>query len=137
MSISDSVFSDAVPAPLAKVRDWAVLARASKYRASALATLCQISLRTLERHFQKHYSFKVARWLKDLRMADAYERLQTGSSVKEVAFELGYKQHSHFSRDFKARFGVSPSFLLPGARQKAGAVLKLESPTCPQIVFAF
>lgn len=69
-------------------------------------------------------------------MADAYERLQTGKSVKEVAFELGYKQHSHFSRDFKARYGVSPCFLLPGARLK-GAILKLESPSCPQIVFAF
>lgn len=136
MSISDSVFSGEIGGPLEKVRDWDILARSAKYRASSLAALCQISLRTLERHFQKHYSLKVGQWLKELRMADAYERLQTGQSVKEVAFELGYKQHSHFSRDFKTRFGISPCFLLPGGRRKNG-ILKLESPSCPQIVFAF
>ena len=102
-----------VAVALGDVRDWDGLARQAKYRAGELAGICQISLRTLERHFRKQYNLKVGRWLKELRMSDAYQKLQQGDSVKEVAFDLGYKQHSHFSRDFKNRFGVSPSFRLP------------------------
>ena len=125
-----------VAVALGDVRDWDGLARQAKYRAGELAGICQISLRTLERHFRKQYNLKVGRWLKELRMSDAYQKLQQGDSVKEVAFDLGYKQHSHFSRDFKNRFGVSPSFLLPSARRQHGP-LRLESPTNPQIVFTF
>ena len=136
MSISDSIFRGKGAGPLEQIREWDTLARLSQYRANRLAGLCQISLRTLERHFQKHYTLKVGEWLKELRMADAYEQLQSGQSVKEVAFSMGYKQHSHFTRDFKKRFGVVPSFLLPGARERAG-ILRLESPSCPQIVFTF
>ena len=76
------------------VRDWEGLARQAKYRPGELAALCQISLRTLQRHFQKHYRLRVIGWLRELRMSDAYQRLQKGSSVKEVAFDLAHlKRH--------------------------------------------
>lgn len=121
--------------PLEQVHHWDALARAADYRPRLLASKCQVSLRTLERHFQKYYHLRVGQWLKGLRMKDAYERLQNGTSVKVVALDLGYRQISHFSRDFKRKFGISPSLLLPSARRKPG--LRLESPTCPQIIFGF
>jgi AraC-like DNA-binding protein len=36
--------------------------------------------------------------------------------VKEVAFALGYKQVSHFSRQFKQFHGVSPGDFWPNHR---------------------
>lgn len=120
---------------LEHVHDWDMLAREALYRPRKLAGVCQISLRTLERHFQRHYGLKVGRWLKEVRLTDAYREIQKGASIKVVALDLGYKQLSHFSRDFKQKFGVSPSLLSPSSRRKPG--LRLESPTSPQIVFTF
>ncbi|MFK8103292.1 MAG: helix-turn-helix domain-containing protein, partial [Saprospiraceae bacterium] len=46
---------------------------------------------------------------KQIRMKTAYTLLlEKQLSVKEVAFEVGYKYPSHFSKDFKTLFGVSP-----------------------------
>lgn len=38
--------------------------------------------------------------------------LPDAGCVKTVAYELGYKQPSHFTRDFKQRFGVPPKVWL-------------------------
>jgi AraC-like DNA-binding protein len=120
------------------VQEWEALAQEAGYRPSELADLCQISLRTLERHFQKHYGSTVSKWLRDLRLKLAYQALLTGKAVKEVAFDHGYKQMSHFSRDFKSYFGVSPSMLLP-SQTKIERVLKSRqvSPSVPQLIFTF
>ena len=108
------------------------------YRPGDLAKLCQISLRTLERHFQKNYGVTVSQWMRELRLGKAYETLGQGKSVKETAYDHGYKQVSHFSREFKNHFGVSPSFLLtrntPGDRASG---LRQVSPSSPQMIFSF
>jgi AraC-like DNA-binding protein len=97
---------------LSSVQEWQSLAERAQFRAQELASLCQVSLRTLQRHFRQNYGLTVSKWLRDIRLRQAYGLLLQGSSVKEVAYDLGYKQLSHFSRDFKDYFGVSPSFLL-------------------------
>lgn len=96
---------------LKTVQEWESLAQSAQFRANELASLCQVSLRTLQRHFRTEYNLTVTKWLRDVRMRDAYGRLIRGAMVKEVAFDMGYKQLSHFSRDFKDYFGVSPSYL--------------------------
>jgi AraC-like DNA-binding protein len=120
------------------VQQWEALAVKAGYRPSDLASLCQISLRTLERHFQKNYGMTVSRWMRELRLGKAYESLTQGKSVKESAFDHGYKQVSHFSREFKNHFGVSPSFLLtrnsPGDRSLSPRQV---SPSSPQMIFSF
>lgn len=135
MSNSETLAKSSSGLSFGHLHDWDALAREAGYRPRRLAALCQISLRTLERHFQKHYGLGAGEWLKERRMNDAYQQIQSGSSVKEVAFGLGYKQLSHFSKDFKRKFGVAPSFLLPGARHKSTP--RLESPSSPQLVFTF
>lgn len=120
------------------VQEWEVLAHKAGYRARELAYLCQTSLRTLERHFQKNYGTTVSEWLRERRLKRAYASLQEGKSVKEVAFEQGYKQVSHFSREFKSQFGVSPSFLSSAqARGEKSVVHRQVSPSSPQMIFSF
>jgi transcriptional regulator GlxA family with amidase domain len=120
------------------VQKWEVLAQKAGYRARHLAELVQTSLRTLERHFQKHYGVTVSKWLRELRLKHAYNLLQTEKSVKEVAFDHGYKQVSHFSREFKNHFGVSPSFLSAlQTRRSRASIYRQISPTSPQMIFTF
>ena len=92
---------------------WETLAKTANYKANELAVLCGVSLRTLQRHFSKNYQVKISEWLRAMRLRQAYSQLTSGLSVKEVAFDLGYKQLSHFSRDFKGYYGVNPSLLTP------------------------
>lgn len=90
---------------------WESLAEKANYQPLRLAKLCQVSLRTIQRHIRREYNITLAAWLNAARLDEARDRLASGERVKQVAFDLGYKQLSHFSRVFKERFGVSPRFL--------------------------
>jgi transcriptional regulator GlxA family with amidase domain len=119
------------------VQDWEMLAQKAGFRPSELAGLCQTSLRTLERHFQRNYGVTVSHWMRELRLGQAYKCLQQGKSVKEVAYDHGYKQMSHFSREFKSQFGVSPSFLSAPQGRAERAIYRQVSPSSPQMIFSF
>lgn len=47
--------------------------------------------------------------LNELRLTEAARLLDKSRNVSEVAFAVGFNNHSHFTRAFKARYGVSPS----------------------------
>jgi len=89
--------------------DWHRLAQGAGYRATDLAQTVGVSLRTLQRHFRAQYGMTVSDWLKSLRLRRASDRIYAGETIKQVAFDLGYKQLSHFSRDFKRAYGCAPT----------------------------
>jgi AraC-like DNA-binding protein len=95
----------------ATVPSWETLAMTCGFRLPELARLCNVSMRTLQRHFRKHYNTTLSEWFREVRLEKARLMLASAESVKCVAFDLGYKQPSHFTRDFKERFGVPPSAL--------------------------
>ena len=70
------------------------------------------SLRQLERFIPQATGKTPQQWLNDLRQQKASGLIASGQSVKEVSNHLGYKQSSHFSREFKRFHGVPPSELL-------------------------
>jgi len=78
-----------------------------------LAKECNVSVRTLHRHFLKHIGKNTKTWLAEQRQYQAIELLRDGSSIKEVASCLGYKQSVNFTRKFKDHWGVCPSLLPP------------------------
>jgi AraC-like DNA-binding protein len=90
---------------------WAFLAAEANYRPVELARLCGVSLRTLQRHFRNQYKLTIREWIRAIRLQKAYVQLTSGQAVKQVCFDLAYKQVSHFSRDFKSFYGVSPGLL--------------------------
>jgi AraC-like DNA-binding protein len=100
------------------ITTWESLAVKANYQPLRLARLCQVSLRTVQRHIRREYNITLAAWLNAARLDKARDRLASGERVKQVAFDLGYKQLSHFSRVFKERFGVSPRFLQGAAETR-------------------
>jgi AraC-like DNA-binding protein len=91
--------------------NWQNLAVEAQFRPVLLAEMCGLSLRTVQRHFKKRYGVTLGDWIRSYRLQLAYDRLRSGDPIKCVALDLGYKQLSHFSRDFKKLYGCAPKFL--------------------------
>jgi AraC family transcriptional regulator len=94
------------------------LARAEEYlRAHALeplritdvAAAVQVHPTHLARTFRRHFNCTVATYMRRLRVDRARRLLQdTALPLSEVAQEVGFYDQSHFTRCFRAEFGVAP-----------------------------
>ena len=64
----------------------------------------------LARIFQQQTGVPVHRYLMQLRLRASLERLAAGTSdLTELALELGFSSHSHFTDAFRREFGKAPS----------------------------
>ncbi len=105
------------------------LAEACRYSSRELARFLGISQRQLQRVFRSRLGCSPQAYLREERLQAAERLLHSASSVKEVAYALGFCQQSQFSRDFKERFGRRPSTLQRAARQSS--VPASEADTAP------
>jgi AraC family chitin signaling transcriptional activator len=95
------------------IQNWPELAQQANWSAAALAKKCGVSVRTLHRHWVKQMGKNTKTWLAEQRQRQAHELLCDGSSVKETAFCLGYKQPTNFTRKYKNHWGICPSLQPP------------------------
>lgn len=73
------------------------------------ARLCGRSLSAFKREFKDTFGISPGRWLTQKRLELAKYLLQnTAKPVTETALDSGFNNPSHFSRAFKAKFGMSP-----------------------------
>jgi AraC-like DNA-binding protein len=80
-------------------------------RGTALHALCAragASVRTIERAFRKEVGMDFESWRRQIRLMKGIELLVEGRSVKEVAFEVGYRQPSAFVQMFRKTMGTTP-----------------------------
>jgi AraC-like DNA-binding protein len=74
------------------------------------ARLCHRSLSSFKRDFQQQYREPPGKWLHRKRLEYAAVLLRAGEmSVSQIVFECGFEDMSHFSKAFKAKFGVPPT----------------------------
>ena len=63
----------------------------------------------LNRCFKQMYGMTVFKYLRTERLNKARDRLEnTGFSITEIAYQVGYDSPSHFAKAYKQRFGTSP-----------------------------
>ncbi len=75
-----------------------------------IADQLKISKRQLERLFGRYLNCSPKKYYMDLRLQRAQKLLiQTEASVTDVAVACGFETLTHFSRMYKAAFGISPS----------------------------
>ena len=95
------------------IKDWRPLAEQADWTPAKLAKLCGVSLSTLQRHFLKHIGRTPKAWLREERQKKALKSIQSGLSVKEVAFQVGYTYPNQFSREFRKFWGYCPASRVP------------------------
>jgi AraC family transcriptional activator of mtrCDE len=60
--------------------------------------------------FQKEIGISPIKYIRQLRFEKAKELLETTFlSVKEISFSVGFNDQSHFVRDFKKKYGLTPT----------------------------
>ncbi len=98
---------------LRHIQNWPQLAQQSNWSASLLAKQCGVSVRTLHRYFLRETGKNTKTWLAEQRLRQGFELLCNGTSVKETASCLGYKQPANFTREYKHHWGFCPSLQPP------------------------
>jgi len=65
----------------------------------------------LHRRIKQHIGQTPNQYIKILRLNKAYQLLESSpnTSIKKVAFDVGFKDVVYFSRQFKQYFGKLPS----------------------------
>ncbi|WP_352401212.1 helix-turn-helix domain-containing protein [Anaerotignum sp.] len=75
-----------------------------------LAKMASLSPFYYQRLFSRLVKKPVAEYVKLRRMAKATESLlQKNKRILDIALELGFTSHEHFSRNFKETFGMTPA----------------------------
>jgi transcriptional regulator GlxA family with amidase domain len=75
-----------------------------------IATAVNLSLAHLRYLFKAETGMSPAQYLRSLRMQEASRLLETTFlSVKEVMHRIGVNDESHFTRDFKKVYGLTPA----------------------------
>jgi len=88
-----------------------VLADPTLIRADQLAPMLHTSPRTLQRLAERYFGLSLHSMIRRRRLQEGAARLreQPNLSIAALATELGYADHAHFTKDFKALLGVTPS----------------------------
>ena len=76
----------------------------------SLGRLVNLSSSRLRHLFKAQTGLSFASYVRLLRMQKAKEMLENSFlNVKQIMFTVGVKDESHFVRDFKQRYGLSPT----------------------------
>lgn len=79
------------------------------WRLEDLAALAGVSVYHLCRTFHARTGLTVHRYRNRLRLRAALARLAGSVDLTELALDLGFSSHSHFTAAFRAEFGIPPS----------------------------
>jgi AraC-like DNA-binding protein len=94
---------------LSRILECPDLVERSRFEARNFAKLCGVSPRQLQREFKRHFKCTPQSWLNEQRIVFASRLLLMGHRIKSAALDSGFKQVSHFCREFKSKTGMTPS----------------------------
>ncbi|MCL9807518.1 AraC family transcriptional regulator [Flavobacterium amniphilum] len=81
----------------------------NKLTVNELAFLCNKSVSSFKREFEKHYGESPIKWFQNKRLEKAYHLLhQEHKNASEIYFEVGYENLSSFIQAYKSKYGVTP-----------------------------
>lgn len=89
-----------------------------------LCTRAGASVRTIERAFRRDVGTSFEVWRRQLRVIKAIELLSGGCTVKEAAYQAGYRQSSAFVEMFRQMLGTTPRAWMSERQSVAGARAK-------------
>jgi AraC-like DNA-binding protein len=87
-----------------------------------VAERCEVTIRTLQMSFQKHFGVTPLQYLRTVRLETANRELRQAASqgltITDVALSCGFSNSSSFANYYRSRYGCLPSAVLRGADRK-------------------
>ena len=109
---SSDRISDFLPYPsseeLHKILDYVQSNLHEKRSTSEIAANFFITSRTLERKCQTELGIGFGEWQKRLRLTQAIELLDSGATIKQISWDIGYSSPSVFITMFRRYTGMTP-----------------------------
>jgi len=103
------IFSFSMEEKIVRAIDYLISQR--DWSTQPLADALGIERSTLYRHTLEIFGLSPSQLILQKRLEYAAEFLALGSyKIKQVAYELGFKSMSHFSRSFNSYYGMRPSY---------------------------
>lgn len=102
----------AVPRHVRRAEEIVAADPASPHTLAALAAQTGTSIRALQAGFRRHRGITPVEFIRAQRLEKARRALLDGAPgdrITGIAFDAGYEHLGRFSRDYKARYGESPS----------------------------
>ena len=94
---------------LKSAADWLASNHGEPVNIPDLAASSHMSVTSFHRHFKEVTGFSPLAFQRHIRLLEARKLLAGGSTnVSRVAYEVGYKSPSQFSREYKSMFGSAP-----------------------------
>ncbi len=91
-----------------RMEDWKKVAREADFQPARMAALCRISLRQLERDFEKEFHKTPTEWVRELRCRLALKLVYQNFMNKAIVVELKFSDAAHFCHEFKRVYKESP-----------------------------
>lgn len=89
--------------------DWAILNLSSKLSISDMAENANMSRRTFDRQFRKHYKITPLEWLTQQKISIAKSLLETSSqSIERIAEIAGFESAVTLRHNFRKHLSISP-----------------------------
>jgi AraC-like DNA-binding protein len=82
---------------------------AQPFSLRSVAQACALSPFTASRVFHREAGIPLRTYARRLRLRTSLGRIDAKRDLSQVALELGFFDHSHFTRAFRAEFGIAPS----------------------------
>ncbi len=99
-----------LPSHLRRVVDWLVANIEQPVTVTDLVQIADCSRRSLENGFQQFIGSSPARYILQLKLELAHQKLQQSQgTVSDIAYQCGFNHPSHFARLYKDHYGKTPS----------------------------
>lgn len=93
----------------------------NNYSVEEISLNLGISPRQLERIFNDSLGLSPKSWLREQRVIRARQLLHSGQSLKFVYYNLGFKTQSHFIKEFRYFFEMTPTEYLEACLSRRAA----------------
>jgi AraC-like DNA-binding protein len=98
---------------------------ARRWTLDGLAAVAAVSPYHLAHLFKTQVGLSVYEYVVRARLAAALERvLESGADLTTIALDAGFSSHSHFTAQFRARFGTTPLELRRQGARREGAEMR-------------